>query len=305
MKIAGFILAVLIGLPIAPSSLGSCEDSTMDLAKMLPDSVGIWKNAGEDGLYDRETIFRYMNGSGEIYLSFDFRCLLVRRFADAADRAITVEIYDMGRSAEAFGIFTRNRSGDEAGIGQGSEFHTDHLFFWRSKYFVTVFAEQEFEESRKAILALGEGIAQRIGEDGPEPALAKMLPGTNLDERSVRYFHKHTDLNQHYFLSDENILELGEKVEAVLAVYERAEAYVYLLLIRYPNEEAASSAHRNYLAMYTPETGATDPVRVEDGSWTASTSSGNHVVAVFDAPSAECAMNLLSEGLAPIEGGER
>lgn len=277
----------------------------MDLTMLLPESINAWEGGHEDGLYDRETIFRYMNGSGEVYLSFDFRSLLVRRYHDATGRAITVELYDMARSAEAFGIFSRNRSGEDAGVGQGSEYHTNHLFFWRDRYFVTVFSEQEFENANEAIIALGRDIAARIGKDGPEPSMVGRFPVEGLDSRSIRYFHKHTDLNQHYFLSDENILDLDANAEAALAIYERDGAILYLLLIDFANEDVGSVAYGKYIDAYTPNTNAGEAVRVEDGTWTVSIRSGRHVIAVFDATGAEGATNLLSEAFARLEGDER
>jgi hypothetical protein len=246
-----------------------------------------------------------MNGSGEIYLAFDFRHLLVRRFTDREERSLLVELYDMGRPADAFGVFTRNRTAEEVGVGQGSEYLSGHLFFWKARYFVTVFAEQEFAAAKKAILEVGAAIAAQIGEEGSLPKLVGLLPGANLVQRSIRYFHQQADLNQHYFLSDQNIFRLGVETEAVLANYRIGDAVAYLLLVRYPGEAEADTAYQEYAQAYVPESIESVPLRLEDGSWTASIRAGVTIITVFDAPTEGDAKLLLDTALARVEGEKR
>ena len=50
---------------------------------------------------------------------------------------------DMGRDSEAFGIFSRNRQGPEAGIGQGSEYRSGYLVLWQGPYFATVYTDRQ------------------------------------------------------------------------------------------------------------------------------------------------------------------
>ncbi len=57
--------------------------------------------------------------------------------------AITVELYKMASSADAYGVFTFERQDDPAGIGQGSEFGGGMLRFWKGTYFASVYAEGE------------------------------------------------------------------------------------------------------------------------------------------------------------------
>jgi hypothetical protein len=266
----------------------------MDLAELVPGDLAGWRINGEDGLYDRETVFRYMNGAAEIYLSFDFRRLFVRRLAGDGDAEITVELYDMGCPADAFGVFSRNRQGRDVGIGQGSEYRSGHLMFWKGRYFVTVFAVRETEGVKNAVLELGGAIAARIRDEGPKPSILSLLPREDLVETSIRYFHKHTDLNEHYFVADDNILDLDSDTDAVFADYERGQSRISLLAIRYPSTTRAASAHESYVEAFLPEAEDTGVTRIEDGSWTAAARSGVYVLAVYDAPQPEDARRLLT-----------
>ncbi len=306
---AAIVYAVLfLAAPADPTPNPPGEDLAMELAELVPESLGPWQRSGEDARYDRESIFKYMDGAGEIYLCFAFRELFVRRFRPAADLAaeeITVELYDMGNSADAFGIFSRNRAGPDVGVGQGSEYRSGYLVFWQDRYFVTVFTRQETDRSRQAVLELGRSIAAAVPRQGNPPDLVAMLPKEDLVSESVRYFHRHTDLNHHYFLAEENLLDLGPRTDAVIASYRRPGEFLFLLIVRYANQGLAESAHRQFIGGYLPEGQATGIARIEDGSWAAAALAGIHLVAVFDAPTPERAAALLGTARERItrEGG--
>jgi hypothetical protein len=306
-------LLLLAGFPLLASSLLSGsgagggppqggEIGVMDLQKLLPvDEVGGWRQEGPDGLYDGETIFRYMDGAGEVYLSFGFRALLVRDYRRGEGEKITAELYDMGSGADAFGVFSRNRAGGDAGIGQGSEYRSGHLNFWRGPYFVTVFRSAGAEEAEEGVLAIGRAIADRVAHDAPLPRILSLLPAEKRVEESVRYFHTYMDLNLHYFLSDENILGLGPETEAVIANYSLGDPAPFLLVVRYPDEERAESAMREYGASFL--SGAGSPLLLEDGLWTAAERRGEHLFAVFDGPDKKTTENLLRNTMNRNEGG--
>ena len=112
-------------------------------------------------------------------------------------------------------------------------------------------------------------------------------------EKSVRYFHKHTSLNYHYFVADQNILHLDENTKAVLARYEQAEGKSYLLLVQYQNIAQANAAFDGFVTAYLPEAKQTGIVQLEDGKWSAAKVLQQFVIAVFDAPNKAAAEILL------------
>jgi len=303
-RIVGTVLLVMlvtVAMVIMPRRLS--DDMIADLSSLAPDSVDRWmEEAGSDAVYDRETIFDYMNGAGEVYLSFSYREMFVRRYAGPTGEELTLEIYDMGSSSDAFGIFSRARQEDDIGIGQGSEYRSGYLNFWKGRFFITAYTYDENEDSRAALLALGRSIASAIPETGPPPEIVDCLPTGDLLPNTIRYFHLHTDLNRHYFVADENILDLDPEVDAVIASYEREDDYSYLLIVAYPSEERAQTAHRTFADIYMPEAAATGVTQIEDGSWTAAIRTGMSVAVVFDASTADRARQLLADARARMEG---
>jgi hypothetical protein len=281
------------------------DGAIMDVAGSLPQRLGEWQRGASAALYDRESIFKYMNGAGEVYLSFAFKELFVAHYSRRGEDEITVELYDMGNPADAFGIFSRNRQGEDAGIGQGSEYRSGYLVFWRGRYFATIFAGKESEGSRRFAFELARRIVAAIGEDGGLPQVVSLLPREDLLEPSIRYFHQHTDLNQHYFISDDNLLALGPETEAIIANYERGDEFIYLLIVHYADAGSAEAAFSDFINSYMPEGGDTGVAEIEDGFWAAAARTGEHLLAAFDARTAERGRALLVTARARIEEGVR
>jgi len=269
---------------LLPALLLAGEGSA-EMKKLVPRQIREWKARGRDEIYDRNTIFRYMNGAGELYRSYGFRKLLVRRFLKKGQPDIVVELYDMGSSEDAFGVFTHERMEEGVGIGQDSEYEAGWLRFWKGNFFVSIFAEGETPLAKQAILDLGQAIAQSIPTTGPKPQLLACLPSQGLINRSIRYFHNQASLNYHYFISYKNILHLNADTEAILAQYRwRENERGYLLLVRYPDEKSARDAFNSFVEAYLPEGGQTGVAQTEDGKWVAAKAQGRLVIVVFEAP---------------------
>ncbi|MDH4196543.1 MAG: hypothetical protein OEW05_03960 [Candidatus Aminicenantes bacterium] len=263
---------------------------TEDLAAFVPASTGAWR-AVEDRSFDPETIFDYIDGSGEVYRSYKFRRLFARRFEAAGQAALIVDLFDMGSAADAFGVFTHDREGEDAGFGQGGTYKGGLLSFWQGPYFVSVYAESETPATRAAVFDLGRRIAAAIKVTGDRPDILAAFPESGLDERTVRYFHTHFILNYHFFVAAENILRLGQDTDAVLATYvDKAR----LLVVRYPDAGHAAEALRSFTSAYMPDAARPGYVRTENGAWTAVRQKGRVVTVVFDAATEAAADELLT-----------
>lgn len=290
---------------------GLMDDPKETLASFLPDKVEGWRAAAEDRIFDQETIFDYIDGAGEVYRSYNFRRLLSRRYERQDRSALVADLFDMGSSRDAFGVFTHDLEGEDAGLGQGSNYKGGLLSFWRDRYFVSLYAEDETEETKQALFALGASVAEAIGRDGPEPELLRFLPERFHRPGSVRYFHTHHVLNYHFFVAADNILNLGSETEAVLSgraaptgaapASRKASDGVVLLVVRYPSAAESSEAFANFLEAYMPDASPGGErmkearyVRTEDGRWTGGFARGDVVALVFQASAAEDALAALS-----------
>jgi len=95
------------------SACGNPDARSSSTAMLLPENIGDWVKQDAPVTYDRETIFDYINGAGEVYRSFAFRDVLVQTYGTPEGRRVTVEVFDMGNPEDAFGVFSYAREDEE------------------------------------------------------------------------------------------------------------------------------------------------------------------------------------------------
>lgn len=280
-------VAMLITLFSAMAQGEASGGKAMQLDELLPGQIDGWSAAGEDSIYDRNTIFDYMNGAGEIYLAFDFQKMLVREYTKESAPRIGAEIYLMASSEDAYGVFSHDTDGNPVSVGQGAIYGMGLLRLWKDSIFVRLLAESETDEAKAAVMALGRKIADAIPREGKKSALIDCLPPKGLLKGSIHYFHKQVLLNSLYYLADSNILNLTEKTEAVLARYKRDERKVRLLLVRYQKPKEAKAAHEQFVRIYFSDKPAAKSrmriEKVERGEFVSARWINRFVILVFEA----------------------
>jgi hypothetical protein len=290
-----YMLLILAAVPAALLVTGcgkSQERAAAKMEDMAPQEINGWKATEKPEAFDRQTIFNYIDGAGEVYLAYNFAEVMVFHYSKPDNPDMTAEIFDMGSPEDAYGVFSHSRESEEPGIGHGYEYRSGVLFFWKGKYYVSAVADKETSESKEAVIALAKDIAGRIPEMGSRPKLVDVLPQDGLIPFSVRYFHVHSILNYHYFLSEENVLKLSKSTRAVLAQYQPGTTY--LLCVEYPDEAAAADASVNFTSHYIPEANENGSAQTEEGKWTEIQVEGKYVIVVLDAPDEQSGQDLVA-----------
>jgi hypothetical protein len=113
------------------------------------------------------------------------------------------------------------------------------------------------------------------------------LPQENLVPGSARFFHQKLSLDNLLWLGDENILDLSEQTDAVLAAYTYGDTQAQLLVVEYPDATTAEAAHA-----------ALESSDLENLS--AAGQSAQYLVAVFEMPEQALARELLQKALANL-----
>lgn len=277
------------------------KDKRDILGNLLPLEINGWEAKEKDKLYDPQTIFDYIDGAGEVYRSYNFKLLLARRFSKSGQPDIVADLFEMASSKDAFGVFTHDLEGEDAGIGRGSTYKGGLLSFWKGRFFVSLYAEEETKEAKEALFALGKKVASSVEEKGEKPDILTLLPEEALVEKSVHYFHNHMILNYHFYVSDENILLLDQETEAALGTYREDNEKSYLLVVHYPDSSKASLAFENFVKIYMPDAKEKGLVQTEDGKWTSARLKKDILVILFNGFSANYAKGLLEQVVKRIE----
>jgi hypothetical protein len=294
----------------------------------LPKTMSVWTRPDSVRIIDSRNIFQYMNGAGELYLSYGFDHLEVYEYtaADSQD-GLLVEVYVMNTANDAFGLLSMDWGGEPVTIHASPSFKTDStvapptralyggglLRLCADKIYARVMAYRETMDAKEAVLSLGRKIAadRKLPE---EPELLKILPRTvnsswKLRRDRIGYFRSHLVLNSLYYLSHQNILNLDHSTEAVTATYQNildagTSRSVQLLSIKYATPEKAQNAlddfHNAYLHEHpkgvvpsATETHA-EFFRIEDG-WLGYALNGAYLGIVFECPNRESAQSMLNQ----------
>ncbi|MBA4416564.1 MAG: hypothetical protein C0392_01445 [Syntrophus sp. (in: bacteria)] len=262
---------------------------------LWPAAMGDWKISEGPTGYDPDTTFKYMNGAAELFRAYNMKNLNVLRYEKQGRSSITTEIFRMSSAENAYGLFTFENDDPEAGIGQGSTFGGGLLRFWKGPYFVSVYGDSAGKEIEAATLHIGRHIAVSIAETGKPPGIMDRLPvgGPPYSRKQSWFLHSHILLNQRFFISHANILNLSGETDVFLAQYGSEKGKLHLLLVKYPTETHADGALMEFRRAYMPDASGKSSVKTENNRWTVLNKSGRFVIIVFDAPDEALAMRLI------------
>ena len=273
--------------------------STSDL---LPTNIDAWSRADSGITYDRETVFDYINGAGEVYRSYAFSEVLVVRYSANDQSDILVELFDMGNSADAYGVFSYAREQEMEGIGGGYEHKGDVLCFWQNRYYVCLAFDDPTRATEASLIDMANALSSILPNESVRPDLVAMLPSDGLVEFSDRFFHLHQSLNYHYYLARENLLGLEPATDVVMARYRPGSPYV--VIVRHVNETEATGALFAFRQGYVPHDARSQTARTETGKYVSSRQHSRFVIVVLDAVSedqanrlAEAALDKINESL--------
>jgi len=261
------------------------------MTDLLPERIAGWTRGDSSVAYDRETIFDYINGAGEVYRSYAFSQVMVADYSSPGSPDITVELFDMGNPADAYGVFSYAKESEESGLGGGFERKGRVLCFWQDRYYVCVASEERTDDSDRVLMELARAISERMPPASTPPDLVTLLPDEGRVDFSDRFFHLHQSLNYNYYLARENILNLGPETDAVLARY--APGSTYLLLVDYQSESDASAAAAAFKQGYLPDSSDSQTLETENGKFSSFEQRDRYLVVVLDAESETAANDLL------------
>ena len=264
----------------------------IDFNGVLPKAMDGWARSGPPELFTPATLSKYIDGGAELYISYHFKSAFALKYKDAADMEIAVDIFEMGSSADAFGVFAHSRETEDRAVGQGSEYAAGLLTFWKDRYYVSILAYPETPAKREIVFKLGRMIAGTIKNEGVLPPVLTRLPAENLVPESVKYFHHYIWLNSFTFVSNENVLDIGDDTPAALAKYRLGSANAFLLLVLYPDAgraEAAAGQFRQKLLGGSAE----EAVALKDGRWAGLKLKGGRLGIVLNAPDGAAVRTIL------------
>jgi hypothetical protein len=221
---------------------------------------------GAPSFYGPDNLYQYMDGGADVYLLYDFQVLLHQDFK-SGQAELTVDIFDMGNSEDAFGMYAAERAPGYNFLDIGIEAYRNEgiLNFLQDRYYIKLagFGPGSDDLLEKFARVLSE----RIAGTRAFPPLLERVPQEHRVKHSEQFTRK--DPLGHPFLSP-----------AYVVSYKQGELESKLL-ISVAEDPAEGKARLESLVKYFRESGKCEAAPdLGDGAIQASNSFEGHVIAV-------------------------
>ncbi len=229
----GFAVVAIISclLPLAGVRAGD------DMTGLFPDMDGLKKD-GDPGTYLPESLFEYIDGAADVYLSYEFEELATLTYDGGENQSLSIDVYRHSDLRSAFGIYSQEKpqQGRFVRIGTQGYYEKGVLNFFHGRYYVKLVGFYLGEDDEKTLTEAAAAIAERLGG---EPAFPKAL-GCFPSEGKVA--------NSERFLA-QDVLGHGFLHSAYAADYEVNGSSVRVFLIEGKDENDANEMLQKYLEL--------------------------------------------------------
>lgn len=230
------VLALLFAAAMA-SPAGEQARRAAELTSLLPQVQG-WKLTEAPRTYLPSTLFEYIDGAAESYLSYGFQGLAVGDYRSQKTPAtVTAEIYDMGGNLNAFGIYSAERypGSRYLDIGAQGYFEEGTLNFFCGPAYIKLMCFDAGNDAEAALAELARDIEKRVGDKGGLPPLLALFPRDGLVANSEKFVRQ-------------NVLGYGFLHDGYLADYRVSGQEFEVFLIAGGDAAEALKMQEKYIA---------------------------------------------------------
>jgi hypothetical protein len=286
MKIHIFLSLILIIIPL------SFIYSADELQKYIPKNgeIKYWNRSGLPLLFDSKNLFDLIDGAADVYLEYGFNEAINQEYVKDDTLSIVITIFKMKNSISAFGIFsfTRRSDSDVLNIG-GNGYETEYnVSFYKGSFYVVVESFFQDENIKNVRREFAKNIAQKIKENSELPSIFKSIPNVNGVSYSEKYINGIIALNNLFFVSDENVFDIGNCGIGAYKEYSISGRNARLLIFQYNNN--IDKIFNSVIEHFNSNYGSSDFLkeyfvnfwRKKDGKFVFLKRTKNFIIVVFD-----------------------
>ncbi len=166
---------------------------------LLPSNrVKGWLWRKPPSVYTPRTLYRHLDGAADLYLSYGFRQAKTVEFYRGPE-VVTLDVYDMARPIQAFGIFASERPEGAKPLRAGAQGYTvgGLAAFWKGPFYVKL---SVVEGKCEALEALAKAASMYLPAPAELPIEFRYLPTAHRVRGSERYVKR--DALGHRFLRE-------------------------------------------------------------------------------------------------------
>jgi hypothetical protein len=187
----GLLLILVISIlpALGAGDVAREEKGASPLLSLLPE-LNSWKLSEGLQNYLPDTLFQYIDGGAEIYLSYDFKELVVAQYKkENSEASLTLEIYDMGNKKNSFGIYAAERFPESHFLSLGNQGYLEEgsLNFIAGKNYIKLLCFEGGQETDIFLKLFAEEVANKIKDKGNLPILLQSFPKEGLITNSEKF----------------------------------------------------------------------------------------------------------------------
>lgn len=279
-----FYLVILVLVP---------RGGAAEIRKLLPEIEPVTAE-NEPKVFIGEDLWDYINGGAEPYHDYGFVKVIAQKYTWAGIKGtFSVDIYDMGKLAHAFGIFSSFRlaGSENPVVGTEYQYNGAALDFYHGQYYVQIGGPQSSPNLMDQLLALGKAIAEKINAPAARPKELDLLLAKDRVPNTEKY-------------TRHNLLGYEFLKEAWGAEYKAGKKKAALWVLFYADKQVAAQAYDKYLK----ENKTAKPVSIPEAEKSFFNNDkyvgliitclqGNKLVIITNAPDKKAARGLLQSQL--------
>jgi len=173
-------LALSLGAPIL-------EGKTLS----FPEMIG-WRQDGKTQVFSPKTLYEYINGAADLYLSYEFQDLQVAEYKGEKKTGVTVEVYRHKDPIQAFGIYSQERLANAKFLDLGAQgyYEPNVMNFLTGPYYVKINGFNTGEDDEKVLMPFAKMVAEVLGEKNSLPPILSSFPGEGKKKNSEKFISK-------------------------------------------------------------------------------------------------------------------
>ncbi len=147
-----------------------------------------YKTVSDYPVYTPDDLWDYINGAADAYLALGFKDLHINEYVKGKNK-IKAESYRFSSDAEAFGIYSLERSPGYEFISTGVQGYTEEgvLNFYKGEYYIKLMTHSKSKKVNESMRALGDMIADKIPGRNEFPELLGAFPAEGLLKNEETY----------------------------------------------------------------------------------------------------------------------
>jgi hypothetical protein len=151
-----------------------------------------WKQDGEPQVFSPRTLYEYIDGAADLYLTYEFQDLNVAEYKGEGKAAVTVEVYRHGDSTQAFGIYSQERLPNARFLDIGAQGYQEPnvVNFVAGPYYVKINGYNTGVEDERTMLAFGRKMEGILGGKSTLPRTLSLFPREGMKKNTEKFISK-------------------------------------------------------------------------------------------------------------------